>query len=302
MAGRKDFYKVLGVKENASAGDIKKSYRKLAREYHPDRNQGKKGAEERFKEVQEAYETLSDAKKRKQYEIERKGPFPGGFPRGGAQYYQTPDGRRIRVDPGGGFGNGGFGGSGIEDVISQIFGDRARSHASRPSPANLDRKKTIRISFSRMLEGGKVEAKIGDETLRIPFPKGVRDGYKVRLRGKGDSDQSGRRGDLLITFRIREQVRFRREEEDVHTDAKVSMMEAIFGTECSVRDPYGKTIKLKVPAGVQPGEILRVRKHGIETDEKKGDLLVHVVVELPRDLTEEQREILREAAKKADLL
>jgi len=297
MARRKDYYDVLGVKENASTSEIKKAYRKLARKYHPDKNQGDRAAEERFKEVQTAYETLSDDKKRKQYEFERKGPFPGGFSQTmnpGGSFYQRADGRRMRVDPSGRSG-------GIEDIIGQIFGDTAQTRPNRPRPVNLDRESTIRISFGKMLEGGKIEVESGTETLRVSYPKGVKDGHRVRLKGKGDTDSLGRRGDLFIKFRVREHAKFRRDGNDVHIDLNIQMMDAVLGTEKTVRDPYRKTIKLKITAGVQPGEILRVKGHGIQTENETGDLLVHVGVSIPTDLTDEQKETLKEAARKAEL-
>jgi len=129
-----------------------------------------------------------------------------------------------------------------------------------------------------MLEGGKIEVESGSETLRVPYPKGVKDGHRVRLKGKGDTDSLGRHGDLFITFRVREHPKFKRDENDVHIDLGIQMMEAVLGTDKTVRDPYRKTIKLKIAAGVQPGEILRVKGHGIQTDNGTGDLLVHVGV------------------------
>ncbi len=308
MAALKDYYQVLGVKEDASKTEIKKAYRKLAREFHPDRNKDKPGAEEQFKEVQEAYEILSDDANRRKYDRVRKNPFGGGFENiftsgNGGQFYQAPDGTFVRVDEPG--GRGGFTGEnplgGFGDIFSQFFGGGETAAHETRGRTKTDTKRTVRLSFKRMLTGGKVQIEIERKKIQVPFPKGVHDGYRVRVPGKGRIGRDGRPGDLYVTFRVKEHHDFERVGNDIHTRVSISAMDAILGVQQSVNSPYGKKIKLRLPAGVQPGEVLRVRGHGIETEKGKGNLLVHVQVEIPKDLTEEQLSTLEEAAKAAGI-
>ncbi|MCH8122040.1 MAG: J domain-containing protein [Bacteroidetes bacterium] len=308
MAALKDYYRVLGVKEDAGKAEIKKVFRKLAREFHPDRNQDKPGAEERFKEVQEAYEVLSNDANRRKYDHVRKNPFGEGFEGmftsgRGEQFYQTPDGTFVRVDDPGGRGGyrseGPLGGRG--DIFSQFFGSGEPAQREKGRRSTTDSKRTVRLSFKRMLTGGKVRIEVGGKKIQVPFPKGVHDGYRVRVPGKGRVGPDGRPGDLYITFRVTEHHDFERTGNDIHTRVSISAMDAILGVYRSVNSPYGKKIKLRLPAGVQPGEVLRVRGQGIETEKGKGNLLVHVQVEIPTNLTKEQRETLELAAKAAGI-
>ncbi|GMQ82254.1 MAG: J domain-containing protein [Rhodothermia bacterium] len=308
MAAFKDYYQVLGVKEDASKAEIKKEYRKLARKFHPDRNKDKPGAEERFKEVQEAYEIISDDANRKKYDRMRKNPFGGGFENmftsgNGGQFYQAPDGTFVRVDEPGGRGAftgenpiGGFG-----DIFSQFFGGRDPGPREKRGRTKTDTKRTVRLSFKRMLTGGKVRIEVNGKKIQVPFPKGVHDGYRVRVPGSGRVGRDGRPGDLYVTFRVNEHHDFERIGNDVHTRVSISAMDAILGVQPSVNSPYGKKIKLRLPAGVQPGEVLRVRDQGIKTEKGTGNLLVHVQVEIPTDLSDEQLKTLEEAARAAGI-
>jgi len=318
MASPKDFYQVLGVKEDATKAEIKKVYRKLAHQYHPDRNQDKPGTEEKFKEIQEAYEVLSDDAKRAEYDRRRKNPFAGAFgrqgensfgdmftARGGGRFYQAPDGTYIRMDEGEPIrgrpdAENPFGG--IGDIFSQFFRSSDASRQGAGPGNKLDRRRTVRLSFKRMLDGGKVKIDVDGRAVQVPYPKGVSDGYRVRIRGKGGSGSRGERGDLYVTFRVNDHADFVREGLDVHAKASVSVMQAILGAERTVKDPYGKTIRLRMRAGIQPGEVLRIRGHGIQTDAETGNLLVHVQVQIPEGLSDEQRKKLEDAARDAGLM
>ena len=319
MAEIKDYYGVLGIGEKATKADIKKVYRKLAREYHPDRNQGKPDAEEKFKEIQEAYEVLSNDEKRQKYDRLRKNPFGGDFQgsfggpsgdpfsemfasRGGGRFYQAPDGTYVRVEQNDPRRSGSESGSplgGLGEMFSQFF---RSAEPDEPTGRRLDRKRSIRITFKRMLEGGRIRIDLDGKKFQVPFPKGVRDGYRVRVRGQGAPGSGGQRGDLYVTFRVADHSDFIREGNDVHANVNVPALEAILGTEKDVVDPYGKKIRLHLRAGIQPGEILRVRGHGIETEREKGNLLVHVALTVPDNLTEEQRATIERAAREAGLL
>jgi len=296
-----DYYKTLGVSEKDDPNVLKKAYRKLARELHPDRNPDDPTAEDRFKEVQAAYETLSDPKKRAQYDrMKRFGGAGGPFnTRTGGQYRQNPDGTYVRMDPGGFDAGNGFG-----DIFERFFGNQAQGApgAQRPRPAEsrakestaYDRKRTVRIAFSRMLKGGKISFSLDDEKVSIPFPKGVKDGHKIRIRGKGRQKPDGSAGNLYVTIKVEDDERYLRDDLTIHTELEVSVFDAMLGVATQIRTPHGKQLKLTIPQGSQLGEKLRIRGHGIETEAKKGDLIVHLIIQIPETLTDEQKELIRQ--------
>jgi curved DNA-binding protein len=307
MPQLKNYYDILGVSEGASADEIKKVYRKLARTYHPDRNPDKPDAEERFKEIQEAYSVLSDAQKRKQYDRMRKnpfGPFDGFTATNGDRFYQRPDGTFVRfsddepVDLGDLFGDAV---GGIGDFFSRIFGGEApRANQARRTP---DTQTTLRLSFDHALRGGKTEVRLPDgQTVRLTIPKGVRDGFKIRLKGRGQPGPDGKRGHVYVTFNVDPHPRFRRQDDDLYVTETINALEAVLGTTRHLTNPYGKRVKVPIPAGTQPGARLRLKGQGVQTDQHAGDLYVEVEVTIPKNLTEAQREALREAAKTAGLV
>lgn len=317
MPAVKDFYEVLGVSEGASADEIKKAYRKLAREHHPDKNPDKPGAEAKFKEIQEAYSVLSDDEKRKEYDLRRKNPFgafgDGSGPTGRRGEYRAPDGTYVRFDTGGGgspFGEPGpYGepGGSFGDIFSRFFGGEAPEDPFGARREQRTRGRDIQtnlsISFDEALQGGKREVTLPDGTrVRIEIPKGVESGYKIRLKDRGAEGAAGQRGDLYVTFNVQPHAKYRREGNDLYKTVKVGAFDAMFGVKRSVRTPYGKQIKITIPAGSQPGDRLRVREQGVETETGRGDLYVEIEIEIPRDLTKEQAEALRAAAKEAGLV
>lgn len=305
MPQTKDYYDILGVDEGASAKEIKKAYRDLARKYHPDRNPDKPDAEDRFKEIQEAYSVLSDEEKRDQYDAQRR--F-GGF--GGQQGFGQNGGR----GPGGGFDvrfeQGQGGGGGFGDIFNSFFGGGGRGGQTR-SPFGQQQRRTkgqdvettLRISFDDALRGGKREVTLPDgETIRIDIPKGVRSGFKIRLRGLGEPGPRGERGDLYVTFRVADHPRFRRKGDDIYVTESVNAFEAMLGTERRIPTPYGQRIKVTIPAGTQPGEKLRLRGQGVRTESgSPGDLYVEIDVTIPDDLSKTQRDTLQKAAEEANL-
>lgn len=313
MPELKDYYKILGVGESASTAEIKKAYRKLAQQYHPDRNPGDKSAEERFKQVQEANEVLSNAEKRKEYDMRRKNPYGfggGGFttPEGG-QFYRTPDGTYVRFDDGSGGEWGGVG-SEVSGDFGSIF-DRFFGGGAAPSPgrgargrsARLDLETTLRISFSRALRGGRTEVTLpSGERVRINIPKGVRQGFKIRLKGRGGTGPGGSRGDLYVVFLVEPHPELQREGDDLIAGVRISALEAMLGSSREVTNAYERKIKVTIPAGTQPGDRLRLAGQGVETEAGTGDMYVEVDVEVPRNLTPDQQEKLRRAAKDAGLL
>ncbi len=298
-----DHYATLGVAADASAKEIKKAYRALAQEYHPDRNAGDAAAEERFKEVQAAYEVVGDGTKRTAYDRARRDPYGGryeGTPfdgfggpgEGGGRFYRAPDGTYVRVDATGagpGFDDDAFtfgGGGGLGGIFDQFFGGagNAGGAADTAYRGGRDVDATVRLSFEEALEGGPQELRTSNgDSVRITIPKGVRDGFKIKLAGRGDPAPGGRGapGDLFITFRVTPDARFSRDGDDLVTTETVSAVDAMLGTSREVRTATGKTVRLRIKPGTQPGTRLRVRGQGVETAAGQGDLYVVVEVSVP---------------------
>jgi len=310
MPERKNYYDILGVSEKASAAEIKKVYRKLAQQYHPDRNPDKPGAEEKFKAVQEAYSVLSDAEKRKEYDRMRKNPF-GAFDgtftaANGDRFYRAPDGTFVRYsspnEPSE-FGDVGeiFGDAlgGIGDFFSRMFTNEGPRNPRPPASTQT----VLQLSFDQALQGGKTEIALPDGAkVRLTIPKGVRDGFKIRLKEQGRPGPDGRRGDVYVTFKVASHPRFRREEDDLYATESINAIEAMLGTTRGLVNPYGKRIKVSVPAGTQPGAKLRLKGQGVRTPQHTGDLYVEIQVTVPQNLTAAQRDALRKAAEAAGLV
>ena len=309
MPKTKSHYKVLGVSDKASAEDIKKAYRNLAREHHPDRNPDKPGAEERFKEIQEAYDVLSDPQKRQEYDLYRKNPYIKFETSAGNRYYKSPDGSYVRYerqrqrrpedfdpdDSQTGFGS----------FFKTIFGagpEGTSPGAGRSTRNSLDIETRLQLSFTQALKGGKTEVTLPHgEIVRIEIPKGVQSGFKIRLKGKGHVGGVAT-GDLYVTFEVDPHPYFKRKKNDLHISCTINALEAILGVTRSVTNAYGKRIKLTIPPGTQNGSKLRLKGQGVQTPKGDGDLYVRIDVSIPEKLTEEQRRILEDAAKKARLI
>lgn len=361
----KDFYAVLGVSKDASADEIKKTYRKLARELHPDKNPGDKAAEEKFKGVSEAYDVLSDDAKRKEYDEARSLFAGGGFRPGG-----------------GGFGGGGFGGGGgyqqydvnMDDLFGQDsggFGDflggifnRGRGGGRTPQPRRgQDLESSLTLSFDDALDGVTVPLRLSTDapcsschgtgakagtvprmcptcdgsgqtsrnaggfafaepcvtcrgrglfvddpcptcqgsgrglssrTVQARIPAGVKNGAKIRLKGKGGKgERGGPNGDLLVNITVSPHKVFDRKGDNITVTVPVTFTEAALGGEISVPTPRGGSVKLKVPAGTSNGRTMRVKGKGIRRkDGTNGDLLVTIEVAVPQNLSSEAREAL----------
>jgi molecular chaperone DnaJ len=350
MAAVKDPYKVLGVDKKASDDAIKKAYRKLARDYHPDRNQGDKNAEERFKEVQEAYSILSDADKRRAYD-QGGGIFGGGA--GGG------------FDPGA--FRGGFGG-GIGDILSDLFGGGRPGGAGAQRPQRgRDLETEVHVSFDQAMEGAQVPVTIpisapcttchgtgakpgtsptvctrcqgrgveaesqglfsisqpcsqcggtGTEIkdpcptcggsgptrqvkrYRVNVPAGVRDGSRVRLAGKGEAGpRGGPPGDLYVITRVGESPVFRRKGDNLEVDVPITIVEAIRGATIEVPTLSGSK-RIRVPPGTEHGTVQRLRGEGPPrlSGRGRGDIHYRLVIDVPRSLSREQREVVDELA------
>lgn len=287
----RDYYEVLGVAKTASEEEIKKAYRKLAAKYHPDRNPGDKQAEARFKEVQEAYDVLSDKTKRAQYDRfgfagpAGQGPFRaegGGAPGFEFQGFNPEDLASIF----GAFGGGG-GGGGAD--LGGMFGrgrGRGRGRTARP-PESVEA--DVTIPFLKAALGGTVALSVDGREIEVRVPAGVEEGKKLRLAGQGPGG-----GDLLVRIRIEPHAYFRREGNDVIVEVPVSVSEAILGAKVDVPALDGTRLTVKVPAGTSSGGRLRLRGKGING----GDQYVEIKIVVPRDADERSRELIEEFAKR----
>jgi molecular chaperone DnaJ len=276
-----DYYAVLGVPKDASDKDIKKAYRKLAQQYHPDKNPGDAAAEDRFKAASEAYAVVGDAEQRKEYDHARQmGQFVG-TPGGGQRYVKVEDL----------FGDGGsfelFGGG-----MSDLFG-RARN-APRPG---RDLSVELGLTFHEAISGVTRELSLDGTKVKVKIPQGVEDGSRIRVRGKGEAGANGGPpGDLFVTVRAGTHPLFGRKGANLLLTAPITFTEAALGAAISVPTLGGDPVKLKIPPGTPYGKTFRVRGRGVETAKKTGDLLVTVEIVVPTDVSDEQRAKLEELA------
>ena len=276
-----DYYAVLGVKPDASAKQIKQAYRRLAQQYHPDKNAGDAVAESRFKEVNEAYEVIGDAETRKEYDHAREmGYFVGG-PGGGQQYVRVEDL----------MGGGAQGGSPFDlfGGLGDLFG---RQVGSRPRPGD-DLTAEMNLSFHDAVSGTTRQLNINGQSVKVKIPQGVSDGARIRVRGRGGRGRNGGpAGDLYVTVHVAEHPIFGRNGKNLTIDVPISFIEAALGAEIDVPTLDGQ-VRLRIPPGTQTGKTFRVRNHGVEDGKgNRGDLLVVVAVTVPKNLTDEGKELL----------
>lgn len=294
----KDYYKILGVERNASEEEIRKAYRKLAMQYHPDRNPNDQQAEERFKEINEAYQVLNDPTKRAHYD--RLGSDYSNWQRRGApgdfnwdQYGGFPGGVRVEygdLDDLFGGGAGGF-----SDFFRTIFGQGAGTGTrtrTRQQPQGYQQE--LEITLEEAFQGTTRVFESDGKQKQVRIPAGVRTGSKVRVAGAGPNGL-----DLYLIVDVREDPRFERRGNDLHTTATVDVFTAILGGEADVETLSGK-VKLNVPAGTQPEQVFRLAGRGmpsLKNKDEKGDLYVRLKVQIPKYLSPKQRELLEEASR-----
>ncbi|GAA4732162.1 DnaJ C-terminal domain-containing protein [Isoptericola chiayiensis] len=311
----KDFYAALGVPKDADQAAIKKAYRKLARQYHPDQNPGDAAAEARFKEIGEAYAVLSDAEQKQQYDALRSmaggGPRfaagPGGGPAGFEDMFGSmfggggaraggPGGPRVQYQQ--------TGGAGFEDILGSMFGMGGGRQAGFGGPqrqkgADVETRATL--PFRAAVEGTTVELTVDGRSLKARIPAGVRDGQKIRLSGKGRPGMNGGpAGDLLIAVHVEDHPVFTMDGDNLRMTLPVTFAEATLGTTVEVPTLSGETVRLKVPAGTPSGRALRVKGRGVATKKRTGDLLVTIQVVVPQKLSRAAKKALEEFAAQAD--
>jgi len=284
----KDYYKILGVSENASLDEIKKVYRKLAKKYHPDSHPNDKQAESRFKEISEAYHVLSDSGRRKKYDDFRK--FGGRMPGGDMGNFNFEWG-----SPG---EDKGFG-----DLFSQFFGGgrtNRRSHSRRVKGQDVEANLTIPFEVAAL--GGKQSFSVNfsgkNKTFSVNIKPGIENGEKIRLRGQGASGYGGDPGDLILTAYISNHNIFEKEGINIISKAKINLAQALLGTKIQVMTVEGKKVQMKIQPGSQNGSRLRLKGMGIKMkDGQVGDHLVEIEVNLPDRLSREQKKLIEEFAK-----
>ena len=279
----KDFYAILGIPKNASEADIKKAYRKAAKDNHPDRHPGDTAAEKRFKEMGEAYSVLSDTEQRKQYDGVRA--MGGGGPR-----FQAggPGGAGFEDAFGGVFNGGAMRGQGFEDILGGLFGTRRGPQKGNDVAAATE------VSFRQAAEGAAVTLTMDGNRLSTRLPAGVADGQKIRLRGKGRAGaHGGPAGDLILTIHVGRHKVFTIDGKNLRMSLPVSFDEAVLGATVEVPTLSGERVKVKVAAGTSSGTTLRVKGKGIVGKDGTGDLLVRVDVHVPSKLSKQAREALQ---------
>jgi curved DNA-binding protein len=300
-----DYYKILGVPRGASADEIKKIYRSLAKKYHPDKNPGDKQAEDHFKEINEAYQVLSDPTKRARYDQLgesysqwQQGGAPGNFD--WSQWAASQ----------GGAGQGGFqevnlddlfGDGTFSDFFRSIFGGSTggqgqRGRTSRGAPAI---QQPVTITLQEACSGTTRTLQIGSRRVDVTIPPGVRTGTKVRVQGAGPARSDGSPSDIYLLIDVAEDPAFESDGDDLHTHVTIDVFKAILGGEVELRTCSGKVV-LTIPAGTQPEQVFRVGGRGLpllKNPKSCGDLYVHLKVQVPRDLTAKQKSLLAEASK-----
>jgi curved DNA-binding protein len=314
----KDYYEILGVPRTATADEIKKAHRKLVRKFHPDVNKNNAGATEKFKEAQTAYDVLSDPTKRQNYDqFGHAGvdagaggaPGRGGDPfeafrraqqgrRGGGQQTWSPNAGTTVED----FDMGG--GGNFSDIFEQMFGAKGGRPGARaprqPAPKGADIDHPVKLTFEQAARGSTLPLQIDTdgkiETIEIKIPAGVKDGSRIRIKGRGQRSH-GEPGDLYIITAVQPHPFYRREGLDIYLDLPLSMYEAVLGTKVQVPTLDGP-VTLTVPPGTGGGAKLRIKGRGIERGTEKGDQFVEIRVAVPKGLDAEDRAMIEKLATK----
>lgn len=303
----KDFYAVLGVSKTADESEIKKAYRKLARQHHPDQNHGNTKAEEKFKEVGEAYAVLSDKEQREQYDAIRSmgtgGRFTGGAGGQGGGFEDIFSGM---------FGGGGRQqAGGYEDMLSGLFGggqQRGFGGAGfRPNPATAgaDLATSTTMPFRQAVEGTEISLSVEGRTVKARVPAGVKDGQKIRIPGRGRPGQNGGpAGNLVLTINVTPDPVFTMDGLNLRVNLPITFAEAALGAQVEVPTFHGDPVKVKIAPGTPSGKVLRLKGRGVKTAKATGDLLVTTQIVVPQKLDKKAKaaiEMFQEATADGDV-
>lgn len=293
----KDYYKILGVSKTATTDEIKKAYRKLAVKYHPDKNSGNKQMEEKFKEINEANDVLSDRDKRKKYDelgenwrsYERSGANPNDFD--WAKYaQQQQSGRRQKQESESDFGGGGF-----SDFFEQIFG--GFSSSTQRSTKGRDLRLDLEITLEEAYSGTTRQFSVNNETLQIKLKPGSYDGQQLRIKGKGEKGKgTAQSGDIIGFVHIRNHPDFTRKENDLYITTIIDLYTALLGGKATIRTMKGM-VQIAIPKETDNGKVLRIKKLGMPvygTQNEWGDLYVTLEIKLPKNLSAKETELFRQ--------
>lgn len=324
---KRDYYDILGIHRTATADEIKKAYRKLAMKHHPDRAEGdKKAAEGRFNEIQEAYDVLSEPPKRRNYDQfghagvgagTAAGAGPGRAGDDPFEAFRRAQGggrRQWRASPNVSVEDFDFGAGGgdVASVFEQFFGRGAQPRGGRgrtgpaqggPPPRGADVEHPVTLTFEQAARGSTLPLQINREghleTIEVKIPPGVKDGSRIRIRGRGQQSH-GEPGDLFIVTRVTPHPYFKREGLDVFVDVPISVYEAMLGTKVDVPTLEGP-LTVTIPPGTSSGAKLRLKGRGVERADEKGDQYVVMKVVVPKDLDDADQETLKKLAEKHPL-
>ncbi len=287
-SGYRDYFKLLGVDRSANLDSIKQAFRTLARKYHPDVNPGDSDAEEKFKEISEAYEVLSDPEKRRRYEQFGQYWNNSEDMRGGAT-----QGAAFDVD----FGRYGNFDDFINDLLGKFGGTTNAGGFPKGSnrvSINLDAEVKVKISFSEAFNGAQRILSVNNERVQVRIPEGVKSGSRLRLKGKGNIQPGmGRRGDLYLNLQVESHPVWKLDGDLLRADLPVSFDELALGSEVSVITPDGET-QLTIPPGTSPGRSLRLKGKGWPSAEGRGDLIFTLVIQLPKEWSSKELSLLKE--------
>lgn len=301
----KDYYKILGVDKSATQDEIKKAYRKLAMKHHPDRNAGKKSSEEKFKEITEANEVLSDPEKRKKYDTlgsnwnqyrntggqgfdDFSSRFGGGGrqPGSGSTYEYSGNINDI-------FGNAG---GGFSDFFESFFGGSGGGFGGRTQQQKtaIDVEANMNVNLEDVFVGSEKQISVEGKKLKIKINPGTKDGQKLRLKGLGRSKTAdGTKGDLYLNIHILQHPFYEIKETDLYYNLDVDLYTAVLGGKESIRTLDGKTVSINIPEGTESEKILRLKGLGLIIESVRGDLFVNIHVTIPKDLNKEEKELFK---------
>lgn len=297
----KDYYKTLGVDRKAAQDEIKKAYRKLALQYHPDRNPNNKEAEDKFKDLNEAYQVLSDPEKRSHYDRlggdysrwQQQGSPDGDF-NWGQWTTQKNGGRRVQYtgNPEDIFGGHG----GFSDFFEQIFGGGFAAGGQQRARQQQAYEQPVTVSLEEAYRGGARLMQLDGKRLEVKIPAGAHSGTKVRMTGAGPSG-----GDILLVVDVAQDPRFTRDGDNLETEVETDIYTAVLGGELRVPTMDGEVL-LKIPAGSQPEQSIRLKGKGmpsLKNKDQRGDLFARLKVRIPKTLTPEQKELFEQLARGA---